>query len=177
MAEPVTRFYNRFYDSPVGKIAIVTMDNGHDYKRPNTFSEAAMHSLSETLDVISPGRGRPGTDAHRQTLYFCGGRRSYRSALHYDVRTGLSGRASLGHTVMKRIMDLPFPTVAAINGVALGGGLEIALYCRYRTVHRSVRPSASPNAFWDSFPAGAAALWRPGCSARRRLCSSSSTTP
>ena len=53
MAEPITRFYNRFYNSPVGTIAIVTMDNGQDYRRPNTFSEAAMHSLSETLDAIS----------------------------------------------------------------------------------------------------------------------------
>ena len=30
MAEPTTLFYHHFYDSPVGKIAIVTMDNGQD---------------------------------------------------------------------------------------------------------------------------------------------------
>jgi hypothetical protein len=52
MGEPVTRFYPNFYQSPVGKIAIVTMDNGYDYHKPNTFSEPALASLGEALDAV-----------------------------------------------------------------------------------------------------------------------------
>lgn len=39
-----------------------------------------------------------------------------------------------GHDVFNRIEALPFPSIAVINGVCLGGGLELALACTYRVV-------------------------------------------
>ena len=40
--------------------------------------------------------------------------------------------AQLGQQVFARLASLPFPSVAVIHGFCLGGGLELALACRYR---------------------------------------------
>jgi len=151
MAEPVTNFYTRFYASPVGKIALLTMDNGHDYKKPNTFSEASMVALNEALDHVSGEADVKGLLLTGKPYIFAAGADLTTVPFITTYEQGYA-IGKLGHTVMKRMMDLPYPTVAAINGVALGGGLEIALYCRYRTVARSVQGIGFPECFLGLIP-------------------------
>ena len=151
MAEPVTRFYNRFYASPVGKIAIVTMDNGHDYKKPNTFSESALRSLNKAMDEILRDGAVKGMMLTGKPYIFAAGADLTEVPFITTFDQGYQ-IGQFGHYSMKRIMDLPFPTLAAINGVALGGGLEIALHCQYRTIAKSAQGIGFPECFLGIIP-------------------------
>jgi 3-hydroxyacyl-CoA dehydrogenase/enoyl-CoA hydratase/carnithine racemase len=57
------------------------------------------------------------------------------------------------HALLERLERAPFPTVAAINGACLGGGLEVALHCSARTIASNVRHFGFPEVFLGLFPA------------------------
>jgi 3-hydroxyacyl-CoA dehydrogenase/enoyl-CoA hydratase/carnithine racemase len=151
MADAATLFYVNIYHSRVGKIAIVTMDNGEDYKKPSTLGEKAMESLHEAMNKVE-------ADPAIKGMMLCG--KHYIFAAGADlmqvpfINTFEQGRqvGAAGHAAMKRIMDLKIPTLAAINGVALGGGLEIGLYCNYRTVSKAVSAIGFPECFLGLVP-------------------------
>ncbi|MBI5206723.1 MAG: enoyl-CoA hydratase/isomerase family protein [Candidatus Firestonebacteria bacterium] len=52
----------------------------------------------------------------------------------YNIKSLSEGiqLADQGKKILRRLDELEVPTVAAINGVCLGGGLELALFCTYR---------------------------------------------
>jgi 3-hydroxyacyl-CoA dehydrogenase/enoyl-CoA hydratase/carnithine racemase len=58
-----------------------------------------------------------------------------------------------GHELFGRIRALPYPTLAAINGACLGGGVELALHCDARTISTAVRHFACPECFLGIVPA------------------------
>ena len=58
-----------------------------------------------------------------------------------------------GHELFGRIRALPYPSVAAINGACLGGGVELALHCDARTISTAVRHFACPECFLGIVPA------------------------
>jgi 3-hydroxyacyl-CoA dehydrogenase/enoyl-CoA hydratase/carnithine racemase len=50
----------------------------------------------------------------------------------------------LGHRVFARLRDSDIPTFAFVNGAAMGGGLELALHCHYRTLSGGAAALALP---------------------------------
>ena len=151
MAEPITLFHTQFYESPVGKIAILTMDNGQDYKKPNIFSEEAFVALGMALHRVKAEDGVKGLMLTGKPYVFAAGADLSKAPFIATFAQGYAV-AKAGHDAMKQIMDFDFPTLAAINGVALGGGLEIALYCKYRTVSQSVAMIGFPECFLGIIP-------------------------
>ena len=97
----------------------------------NVLSASVLMELDEVLGALEQDRPRGLIVVSAKKSGFIAGA---------DIKEfiGLKDEASgyqlirAGQGVLNRLAALPFPTVAAIHGFALGGGLELALACRYR---------------------------------------------
>ena len=54
--------------------------------------------------------------------------------------------------MFRRLGELDVPSFAFVNGAALGGGLELALHCTYRTISSGVTAVAFPECFLGLLP-------------------------
>ena len=151
MAEDlVTQFKVTYHNNPrAGKLAIMTMDNGADYRKPNTLGAGALESLNQAMDNLDGDI--KGLVLTGKTFIFCVGANLMEvpeiTSSEEAIETGRRG-----HAAFKRIMDIEVPTLAAINGAVMGGGLEISLYCDYRTVSTGVTVLALPECFLGLIP-------------------------
>jgi enoyl-CoA hydratase/carnithine racemase len=91
---------------------------------------AQLDAALATLEHADPGEIRAVVVASRVERAFSVGS----NVKEFEDHRGPSGRArfELEARVAQRLAGLPMPTIAAIEGNALGGGLEIALCCDLR---------------------------------------------
>ncbi|GAA4459171.1 3-hydroxyacyl-CoA dehydrogenase NAD-binding domain-containing protein [Phytohabitans houttuyneae] len=130
--------------------ALITLDNGFDHKKPNTLGAEGLASLDAAITEALAAQ--PAFVAVTGKPYiFCVGA---------DV-TGLPTITSrdqaleigrLGHRVFARLKDSTVPTFAFVNGAAMGGGLELALHCHYRTLSGGAAALALPEVLLGLVP-------------------------
>jgi 3-hydroxyacyl-CoA dehydrogenase/enoyl-CoA hydratase/carnithine racemase len=131
-------------------IALVTIDNGADHTKPTVFGRSAFESLRRLLAELESGDWA-GLVITGKPYFFSAGADLEEFSVRATPELAREGSRT-GHELFGRIRALPFPTVAAINGACLGGGVELALHCDARTISTAVRHFACPECFLGIIP-------------------------
>lgn len=117
------------------RVAVLTLNRPD---RLNAIGTATADRLESTLDALR-------SDAAVRALVFTGAGRGFSAGADLDeieaLRTAYEFRAFVGRLteVFGRLQEFEKPSVAAIHGFALGGGLELALACDLRVAERGAK--------------------------------------
>lgn len=155
-----------FLDGGAGPLVLglITLDNGEDHTKPNTLGPLGMAELRAAVERLIE-RANAG---EIQAIGVTG------KPFHFAAGADLHGAASIrteadalqiarqGHDTYRLLLDAPVPTFAFVSGVALGGGMELALSCSYRTVMSSVRNLGLPEVALGLIPGWGGTYLAPG---------------
>lgn len=137
-----------------GTFALITLDNGLDHSKPTTLGPNTLVELGNVLEGLKERAARGeivGVGVTGKPHYLVAGA-DLSAVKSLDNREHGLWMAQLGHDVYATLANLGVPSFAFINGVALGGGLEIALQSTYRTVSTGAGALALPEAFIGLVP-------------------------
>ena len=132
-----------------GRLALITLDNGHDHNRPNTFGPQSLLALDAAITEATSRKPAAIAITGKPFIFAAGADLSALSFITNREQSLAIGK--LGHDVFRRLGESSIPTFAFINGLALGGGLEVGLHCQYRTL-ASTAFTALPEVFLGLVP-------------------------
>jgi len=130
--------------------ALITLDNGFDHTKPNTFGPQGLSALSRAVDEA----------AAADPAFIAVTGKPYIFAVGFDLTTfaetptpdEVRSIGRLGHGTFAKLRESSIPTFAFVNGAAMGGGLELALHCQYRTLSAGAAALALPEVLLGLVP-------------------------
>src|SRR5439155_1989087 len=134
---------------PVGDVALLVL-GGADPAKPAVLGRTQLDRLGSILDELERG-GYAAVVVTGDGESFCAGA-DLDDVPKLTTREAAIAASRAGHALFARLRALPSPTVAAIDGACLGGGLELALHCTARTISTAVRHFGFPECFLGLIP-------------------------
>ena len=151
--EVVTRALSRDIKLPhtPGTAVLITLDNGRDHTRPNTLGARGLGELNRALDAALAREDIAAIAITGKPFILAAGAdlSAFAKIVNRDQALAI---ARTGHAVFDKLRTSRVPTFAFINGIALGGALELTLHCHYRTVSAAASGIALPECFLGLFP-------------------------
>ncbi|SER14079.1 3-hydroxyacyl-CoA dehydrogenase NAD-binding domain-containing protein [Arthrobacter sp. OV608] len=135
-----------------GNFALITVTGGDG--KPATFSPESLQALHEMLAEVAKrvDSGRvAGVGITGQNRFFVAGA-DLKSLKCVEDLESARAAARQGHQVFGALAAITVPTFAFINGAAIGGGLEVALAARYRTISSDAKGISLPEAYLGLVP-------------------------
>lgn len=126
----------------------------------NTFSKEALHQLSAALKEIHAASPRGLIIVSAKENFIAGA--DVEEFTRFQSPEEAMAFVRLGWDVLQQLADLPFPTTAMVNGFCMGGGVELALACRYRVALDDPKTRfALPEVMLGIMPAWHGVQWLP----------------
>ncbi|HWC81573.1 MAG TPA: 3-hydroxyacyl-CoA dehydrogenase NAD-binding domain-containing protein [Pseudonocardiaceae bacterium] len=150
--EVVTRATTRLVGVPglTKPVALISLDNGLDHNRPSTFGPQGLVSLNTALDEAFAADPAAIAVTGKPFVFAVGADLS--GVEEISDPSLAKAIAQTGHDVFRRLTETDIPTFAFVNGAVMGGGLELALSCHYRTLITNAAAIAFPECFLGLFP-------------------------
>lgn len=125
-------------------VAVITIDVPDS--KVNTLGLRSMNELNEIIDQVGASKGLQGLviTSGKKDNFIAGADVNEIRRLQSDSQMEAFKASEMGKELFMKIEKLPLNTVAAINGACLGGGMELALACKFRLASKKARSIGLP---------------------------------
>ena len=113
-----------------GRDGLVWLTFDKQGESTNTFSREALEELARALEAIRQESPKGLVIRSAKENFIAGA--DVEELTRFRAAEEATAFVKLGWDVFQGLRELPFPTTAMVHGFCMGGGVELALACRYR---------------------------------------------